>query len=35
MTVVELKGMGYDPFRDCWSLTPDLDVNYLAFAVKP
>ncbi len=32
--IVALKGMTYGPFRDDWFLSSDLDVNYLAFAVK-
>ncbi|MCW9040746.1 MAG: bifunctional 2-polyprenyl-6-hydroxyphenol methylase/3-demethylubiquinol 3-O-methyltransferase UbiG, partial [Rhodospirillales bacterium] len=34
VTVTDLKGMTFNPFRDDWSLSSDLDVNYLAFAVK-
>ena len=32
--VVELKGVSYSPLADAWTLSRDLDVNYLAFAVK-
>jgi 2-polyprenyl-6-hydroxyphenyl methylase/3-demethylubiquinone-9 3-methyltransferase len=32
--IVELKGMSYNPFADAWSIGDDIDVNYLAFAVK-
>jgi 2-polyprenyl-6-hydroxyphenyl methylase/3-demethylubiquinone-9 3-methyltransferase len=34
MEVTELKGMTYGALRDQWRLTGNLDVNYLAFAVK-
>ena len=34
MEVTELKGMAYSALRDQWRLSGDLDVNYLAFAVK-
>lgn len=30
----DLKGLGYDPLAGHWSLTADLAVNYLLFAVK-
>ena len=32
--VTKLKGMAYGALRDQWRLADDLDVNYLAFAVK-
>jgi len=32
--VVELTGVSYSPLADAWSLSHDLDVNYLVFAVK-
>ena len=32
--VVELKGMSYSPLTGAWSLSRDLDVNYLVFAEK-
>ena len=32
--VTELKGMAYSALQDKWRLADDLDVNYLAFAVK-
>ena len=32
--IVALKGMTYGPLRGDWFLSPDVDVNYLAFAVK-
>lgn len=31
----EVAGLIYDPWRDRWQLSPDLDVNYLLFATKP
>jgi 2-polyprenyl-6-hydroxyphenyl methylase/3-demethylubiquinone-9 3-methyltransferase len=34
LAVQELAGLTYNPFADRWSLSADLDVNYLAFAVK-
>ncbi len=34
MTVTTLRGMTYVPMGGRWSLTRDLDVNYLALAVK-
>lgn len=33
LTLTDLKGLTYDPLRGSWSLTADLDVNYLGFAV--
>ncbi|MBF0563342.1 MAG: bifunctional 2-polyprenyl-6-hydroxyphenol methylase/3-demethylubiquinol 3-O-methyltransferase UbiG [Alphaproteobacteria bacterium] len=35
MTVKEIKGMSYNPFADLWSITNDLEVNYVVVAVKP
>ena len=32
--VVELMGVSYSPLADAWTLSRDLDVNYLVFAVK-
>jgi 2-polyprenyl-6-hydroxyphenyl methylase/3-demethylubiquinone-9 3-methyltransferase len=32
--VVDLRGMTYNPLSDRWSLTRDLDVNYVAYATK-
>lgn len=32
LTVGDLRGLTYDPLRDTWALSPDLDVNYMAFA---
>jgi len=34
MRVTDLKGLTYGPVSGTWRLTKDLDVNYLAFAVK-
>lgn len=34
MDISALEGMSYDPIRDQWRASKDLDVNYLAFAVK-
>ena len=31
---VELTGVSYSPLADAWTLSRDLDVNYLVFAVK-
>ncbi|MFQ5954683.1 MAG: bifunctional 2-polyprenyl-6-hydroxyphenol methylase/3-demethylubiquinol 3-O-methyltransferase UbiG [Kiloniellales bacterium] len=36
LDVVELTGVVYNPLSDRWHLAPgDVDVNYMAFAVKP
>jgi 2-polyprenyl-6-hydroxyphenyl methylase/3-demethylubiquinone-9 3-methyltransferase len=35
LKAAEMTGVGYDPLRDSWSLGRDLDVNYMAVAVKP
>lgn len=33
--VTDLAGLVYNPFRDEWTISPrDLDMNYLAFAIK-
>ncbi len=32
--VKDLKGMSYDPLGGAWTLTDDLSVNYMAYAVK-
>lgn len=34
LAVVDVRGMTYDPLRGRWALSPDLGVNYLAFAEK-
>ena len=34
LTVTELAGMSYDLFTDTWKASKDLDVNYMALAVK-
>ncbi len=34
LTVVEISGVGYGPLAGSWSLTTDLSVNYMAFAVR-
>ena len=34
IAVAELRGITYDPLRDEWSLSGDLDVNYLLFGAK-
>lgn len=31
----EVSGLAYNPLADRWSLSRDLDVNYLLFAIKP
>jgi 2-polyprenyl-6-hydroxyphenyl methylase / 3-demethylubiquinone-9 3-methyltransferase len=31
---VEIIGVGYDPIRGEWALTPDVEVNYLIMAVR-
>ena len=35
MTIRQMNGMTFNPFRDSWSLSDDLSVNYLLFATKP
>jgi 2-polyprenyl-6-hydroxyphenyl methylase/3-demethylubiquinone-9 3-methyltransferase len=35
LAVADVAGVAYDPLRDAWRLSPDLDVNYLLFATKP
>jgi 2-polyprenyl-6-hydroxyphenyl methylase/3-demethylubiquinone-9 3-methyltransferase len=35
LVVREISGLAYNPLADRWALAPDLDVNYLLFAVKP
>ncbi len=35
MNVKHMNGMTFNPFRDSWSITNDLSVNYLLFATKP
>ena len=34
LAVTELAGMSYDLFTDTWRVSKDLDVNYIAMAVK-
>jgi 2-polyprenyl-6-hydroxyphenyl methylase / 3-demethylubiquinone-9 3-methyltransferase len=34
LRVVDLKGLAYRPLADEWSLSDDVDVNYIAVAVK-
>jgi 2-polyprenyl-6-hydroxyphenyl methylase/3-demethylubiquinone-9 3-methyltransferase len=35
LAVVETAGVSYDPLRDRWRLTRDVDVNYMMLAVRP
>lgn len=35
LVVEQLRGMTYNPIMDTWSVTADLDVNYMLSAVKP
>jgi 2-polyprenyl-6-hydroxyphenyl methylase/3-demethylubiquinone-9 3-methyltransferase len=35
LTLGDVSGLGYDPWRDRWRLQPGLRVNYLTFATKP
>lgn len=35
LTLEELAGLHYDPWRESWRLGGDLSVNYLSFATKP
>ena len=30
----EIVGVGFNPLTDSWSLTRDLDVNYMVYGVK-
>ncbi len=34
MSVTQFSGMSYNPLGDIWRLSKDLDVNYMAFAIK-
>ncbi len=34
LTVKRMNGVSFHPFRDSWSITDDLSVNYLVFAAK-
>jgi 2-polyprenyl-6-hydroxyphenyl methylase / 3-demethylubiquinone-9 3-methyltransferase len=34
LDITQIKGMTYNPFSDEWSLGSDLDINYLALAIK-
>ena len=34
MDITDLTGMVYNPFKDTWSLSEDLNVNYLVSAIK-
>jgi len=34
IAIRDLHGLSYDPFARRWSLTPDIDINYLLFGVK-
>jgi len=34
LEITDLKGLSYNPIADTWSVSRDLDVNYLAFTVK-
>ena len=35
LAVLETAGVSYDPLRDRWRLTRDVDVNYMMLAVRP
>lgn len=35
LVIEALRGMTYMPLTDSWSVTSDLDVNYMIFATKP
>ena len=30
-----MRGLVYNPIADCWSLSADTDVNYMAAAARP
>ena len=34
MTVTEIAGVTYNPLNDRWRRSPDIDVNYMLFAVR-
>ena len=34
LSLAALEGITFDPLRGTWQLADDLDVNYLAFAVR-
>jgi 2-polyprenyl-6-hydroxyphenyl methylase/3-demethylubiquinone-9 3-methyltransferase len=35
LAIAHKEGLVYNPLTDAWSLSPDLDVNYMASAAKP
>ncbi len=35
LSLGDISGLGYDPWRDRWRIQPGLRVNYLTFATKP
>lgn len=35
LAIKEIAGIAYNPLSDTWSVSPDIAVNYLLFAVKP
>lgn len=35
LELADLTGLAYNPLNDKWTMARDLDVNYMAFAVKP
>ncbi len=35
LEVSDIAGIAYDPLGDQWSLSPDLDVNYMTVARRP
>ena len=35
LSIGDITGLGYDPWRDRWQQTSDLGVNYLLFATSP
>jgi len=35
LEIRELAGVTYNPLRDEWRIGKDVDVNYMAFAVRP
>ena len=34
LRAVEIAGVSYNPLADRWSLTADLDVNYMVLALR-
>ena len=35
LQLIDETGVAYNPLTDRWSLTPDMDVNYMVLAERP